>query len=152
MKLSARRTDRRHAMCLIFARDFQPDSPLDMDYYLERFAWEVADLGFSEPDYVKRIYDGVFDNLEKIDRIIQKTATDWDISRIDKVDLAVMRLAIFEILHEKDTPAAVAINEAVDIAKEFSSEESGKFVNGILEKIRKRAAAQADKKKASDES
>ncbi|MCL2235908.1 MAG: transcription antitermination factor NusB [Defluviitaleaceae bacterium] len=151
MKLPARRTDRKHTMCLIFARDFQQDAPLEMDYYLQEFSWEVADLGFSEPDYIKRIYNGVFNNLEKIDRIIQKTATDWDISRIDKVDLAVMRLAIFEILHEKDTPAAVAINEAVDIAKEFSGEEAGKFVNGILEKVRQRATSQATKKKAPHE-
>ncbi|MCL2855332.1 MAG: transcription antitermination factor NusB [Defluviitaleaceae bacterium] len=147
---AARRTDRRHALCLIFARDFQPDSPMDLDYYSEWLAWEVADLGFSEPDYVRRIYDGVFVNLEKIDRIINKTAVDWDLHRIDKIDLAIMRLAIFEILHEKDIEAAVAINEAVDIAKEFSGEEAGKFVNGILEGVRRKAAAQAERRKKSE--
>jgi len=123
-----------------------------MDYYERLFAGEVLGSGFSEPDYVQRVYEGVFANLEKIDRIISKTAVDWDLNRINKMDLAIMRLAIFEILHVKDVTAAVAINEAVDISKEFSDEDAGKFINGILEEIRKRVVAQAEKKKASNES
>lgn len=147
-----RKTDRRHALCLIFAREFQQEDPMTMDYYADFFAQEVAGLGFSEADYIQRVYDGVFANLEKIDRIIDKTAVDWDLDRISKMDLAIMRLAIFEILHEKDINAAVAINEAVEIAKEFSDDDAGKFINGILEKVRKKVVAQAKRKRATNES
>jgi N utilization substance protein B len=79
---------------------------------------------------------GVLDHREMIDEKIKSHTRNWDFHRIAAVDRNVMRLAIFEMLFREDIPPVVSINEAVDIAKKFSTEDSGKFVNGILDKIR----------------
>jgi len=79
---------------------------------------------------------GVLEHREELDERIKKYARNWDFHRIAAVDRNIMRLAIFEMFHREDIPPVVSINEAVDIAKKFSTHESGKFVNGILDQIR----------------
>ena len=86
---------------------------------------------FAEP-----LIRGVIQHRAELDERIKKFCKNWDFNRIAAVDRNVMRLAIFEMLHRDDIPPVVSINEAVDIAKKFSTEESGKFVNGILDKVR----------------
>ncbi len=86
---------------------------------------------FSEP-----LIRGVLEHREAIDEAIKKHAKNWDFHRIATVDRNIMRLAIYEMLYREDIPPVVSINEAVDIAKKFSTEDSGKFVNGILDKIK----------------
>ena len=86
---------------------------------------------FAEP-----LIKGVLQNRDAIDEHIKKHTKNWDFNRIAAVDRNVMRLAIYEMLHREDIPPVVSINEAVDIAKKFSTQDSGKFVNGILDKIR----------------
>ena len=137
-----RKSDRRHAFSIIFALSFSfyDDKPSEADvlnaisYYLDNFAIE----GASEIDYIKNAINGVFAKIEKIDNHIEKTAAAWDISRIAKADLAILRLAVYEIFYDKSIPSSVAINEAIDLAKEHSSDNSAPFVNGILSKIEKR--------------
>ncbi len=79
---------------------------------------------------------GVLEHRDAIDEKIKSHAKNWDFHRIAAVDRNIMRLAIYEMLHREDIPPVVSINEAVDIAKKFSTQDSGKFVNGILDKIR----------------
>ena len=79
---------------------------------------------------------GVIDHLPAIDTAIKKHALNWDLHRIAVVDRNIMRLAIYEMLYRDDIPPVVSINEAVDVAKKFSTEDSGKFVNGILDKVK----------------
>ena len=79
---------------------------------------------------------GVLQHRDVIDEHIKKHAKNWDFHRIAAVDRNIMRLAIYEMLHREDIPPVVSINEAVDIAKKFSTQDSGKFVNGILDKIK----------------
>jgi transcription antitermination protein NusB len=79
---------------------------------------------------------GVLEHLEKLDELIRKHALNWDLRRMAIVDRNVMRLAIYEMLYRDDIPPVVSINEAVDIAKRFSTEESGRFVNGILDRVK----------------
>lgn len=86
---------------------------------------------FSEP-----LIRGVLDNLSEIDNAIKKVALNWDIRRMAAVDRNILRLAVHEMLHRQDIPPVVSINEAVDIAKKFSTDDSGKFVNGLLDKIK----------------
>ena len=74
-------------------------------------------------------------SLKEIDEIIEEKATDWTIDRISKMDLPILRVAIFEIKHREDIPVGVSINEAVELAKKFSGEESGKFINGLLGQV-----------------
>ena len=78
----------------------------------------------------------MLEHRDAIDERIKKHCKNWDFHRIAAVDRNIMRLAIFEMLHREDIPPVVSINEAVDIAKKFSTEDSGKFVNGILDKVR----------------
>ena len=92
---------------------------------------EAAMRIFAEP-----LIRGTIEHREEADALIKKHAQNWDFHRIAAVDRNIMRLAVFEMLHREDIPPVVSINEAVDIAKKFSTEDSGKFVNGILDKIK----------------
>jgi N utilization substance protein B len=88
-------------------------------------------------NYLKEVFDSFLLNRDNIDDIIQKSSTSWDIKRIAKVDLSILRVAITEILYLSDIPDKVSINEAIDLAKKYGDENSYKFVNGLLGKIAK---------------
>jgi N utilization substance protein B len=82
------------------------------------------------------LIEGVVKHRVEIDALLQKYTLNWDLRRMAVVDRNVLRLATFEMLHRDDIPPVVSINEAVDIAKKFSTEDSGRFVNGILDRIK----------------
>jgi N utilization substance protein B len=86
--------------------------------------------------FARSLIDGTLAHLEAIDEHIRKHARNWAFERIAKVDLAILRIAIFELLYSQDTPPVVVINEAVNLAKTFSDADSKRFVNGILDKIK----------------
>ena len=92
-------------------------------------------------EFAEPLVRGVLEHREVIDERLQKLAANWDLHRMAGVDRNILRLAAFEMMHREDIPPVVAINEAVDIAKRFSTDESGRFVNGILDKL----AAQLDR-------
>ena len=94
-------------------------------------AEESAARVFAEP-----LIRGAIEHRNEIDEHIKKHAKNWELHRMAAVDRNVLRLAIYEMLHRDDIPPVVSINEAVDIAKKFSTQDSGKFVNGILDKIK----------------
>jgi len=126
----SRKSDRQHAFCLIFWRDFNEgsDEADTFEYYMENFAEEAA----SEPDFILGEVRGVYANLDTIDDHIAKALAAWDISRISKVDLSIMRLAVYEILFDNSIGCGISINEAVELAKTFSTEDGGKYINGVL--------------------
>jgi transcription antitermination factor NusB len=78
---------------------------------------------------------GTVENLAEIDRIIAAYSKDWQLDRLARVDRNIMRLAVYEILYREDIPAGVSVNEAVELAKIFGGEDSGRFVNGILGRV-----------------
>lgn len=86
--------------------------------------------------FADELIRGVIAHREELDDIIRKFARNWDLHRMATVDRNVMRLAIYEMMHRDDIPPVVSINEAVDISKKFSTGDSGKFVNGILDKVK----------------
>lgn len=90
--------------------------------------------GMEDIDFPKRILKGVIKNLPIIDKIIEKCAPQWPLSQINIIDRNVLRIGIYELLYadKKEVPPKVAINEAIELAKNFSGETSGKFVNGVL--------------------
>jgi transcription antitermination protein NusB len=92
---------------------------------------EAAIRLFADP-----LIRGALEHRDESDALIKKHAKNWELHRIAAVDRNVLRLAIYEMLHRDDIPPVVSINEAVDIAKKFSTQDSGKFVNGILDKIK----------------
>jgi N utilization substance protein B len=92
---------------------------------------ETAMREFADP-----LIRGALEHRDELDEIIKKHAKNWDLHRMAAVDRNILRLAIYEMLHREDIPPVVSINEAVDIAKKFSTQDSGKFVNGILDKVK----------------
>jgi N utilization substance protein B len=85
--------------------------------------------------FAKPLIKGTLENIEKIDHLIQQAMDNWDLKRLAVVDRNAIRLAVYEFLYREDIPWVVSINEAVDIVKKFSTDDSGRFVNGILDKI-----------------
>lgn len=88
-------------------------------------------------EYARRLVDGVVANRDAIDALLAVAAQNWDLSRMAVIDRNVLRLGCYEMLHEPDVPTKVAINESIELGKRFSTEQSGAFVNGILDRIRK---------------
>lgn len=98
--------------------------------------WNEQCVEADVKEFSNRIINKVIEQKKEIDKLIVSYTTNWDISRIAVVDRNVLRVAISELLYMDDIPPIVSINEAVDIAKKYGTSESGKFVNGILDKIR----------------
>lgn len=100
--------------------------------------------GAADRAYITRVLDGVVNHLDELDREIEAASRDWRVERMPRVDLTILRLATWEILHEEDVPGSVAINEAVELASRYSEPASGRFINGVLGTIlRRKEAAQA---------
>ena len=100
--------------------------------------------GEADRAYITRVLDGVVNHLAELDGDIEAASRDWRVERMPRVDLTILRLATWEILHEEDVPGSVAINEAVELASRYSEPASGRFINGVLGTIlRKKEAAQA---------
>lgn len=86
-------------------------------------------------EYADQVLRGVADELTAVDEAIRKASTNWRLERMARVDRNVLRLGTFELLHEVDVPRAVILDEAVELAKKFGSEDSGAFVNGVLDRV-----------------
>lgn len=131
--MSARRDNRAIAMQFLFQFSMNPPEDLSLD--LERFfaAQEKKREKFS---FAEDLIHGVLENLEEIDTVIRSYTRNWDFSRIAKVDLAILRLAIYEMLYRKDIPPVVSINEAIDLSKVYSIPDAKRFINGILDQFK----------------
>jgi N utilization substance protein B len=131
--MATRRLSREFAVQLLYQIDLNPE-PLDTAF--AEF-WSERPCDPKTREFAETLARGVADNLETLDGLIQEHATNWDIRRITTVDRNVLRVALYEMLHCPDIPPVVSINEAVDIAKKFGTEESGRFLNGILDSVMK---------------
>lgn len=129
--MSNRHLARTIALQTLFVWDFNGKNNAEVDKLVaenfENFAPQFNDGGF-----VKEILDGVFGRLAEIDAYICKYATEWPLEQITVVDRNVLRIGIYELLFCSNIPPRVAINEAIEVAKTFGSDSSGKFVNGVL--------------------
>lgn len=123
----ARAEARVAAMQLIYARMLGGEGG-------ERTLVEL--LGFSpsgdDIDYIGDVVDGADTRQDALDACIERYLVNWTLDRLARVDLAILRLAVYEILHREDVPSAVAVNEAVELSHTFSTEEAGGFINGVL--------------------
>ena len=119
---------------LLFRVEF--NSLEDMSEQEELFT-TTGDLEFSkaDADYIRDKYEKIADKLEEIDKAINEKAVGWETSRMAKVDLTIIRLAVYEIKFDESVPTGVAINEAVELAKKFGQDGSPAFVNGVLAKF-----------------
>ncbi len=127
-----RREEREQAFILLFEKSFNEDVAVS-----ELYEMAVENEIIAESDFAKNLALKVMDNLGTIDASIEKHSVKWKMNRISKVALAVMRLAICEILFYDDIPVGVSINEAVELCKKYASKDDYSFVNGILSTIAK---------------
>ena len=130
----SRRELREQNFKLIFRVEFNDREEMSEQ---ERYFFEDDDLTADEKDaaYISQKSGCIIEKLDEIDAMINKQAKGWTTGRMGKVDLTILRLAVYEIAFDEDVPAGVAINEAVELAKRFGQEESSGFVNGVLAKF-----------------
>ena len=148
----SRRTARRLALDVLYEAEIRDDLPLEAWASRSANGWivpsedETADPSAPEKEpesaaieYARVLVAGVQDHAADIDALIARYADHWTIQRMPVVDRNVLRVALFELLWRTDVPVPVAINEAVELAKALSTEESGRFVNGLLGRIAEQA-------------
>jgi transcription antitermination protein NusB len=128
LKTDPRHAARELALSSIFCWLFSEQS----DFAALETSKELLELDEEEHELVKDLVSGVKSNIDKIDKIIEDSAPEWPLEKISKVDLVILRVAIYEIIFGKKTPVKVAIDEAVELAKEFGNDTSPKFINGVL--------------------
>ncbi len=140
-----RRASREAAMKLLYQLEIQKD---DRNEQIDAVL-EDESLTGSDKKYIRSVVDGVSGKIELLDNIIEKYAMGWKISRMSKVDLSVLRIGIYEILYREDIPYSVSVNEAVELAKKYSNEDAGAFVNGLLAKVTKEDGKENESEKES---
>lgn len=132
-KRMSRREIREQIFKLLFRVEFYEES--DMPEQLSLFFEELDQREEKDTAYIQKKYEGIMAHLTEIDAMINEVAKGWKTSRMGKVDLTLIRLATYELKFEEDIPTGVAINEAVELAKAYGTDDSASFVNGILAKL-----------------
>lgn len=131
---------REQAFIIVFEKEFNKDSTVD----------EIAEVAkeaevFNADKFAKKLSEAVFADIESLDKIIvENLRAGWRISRISKVALAILRMAICEMTKFDDVPVSVSINEAVELAKKYAPESDSRFVNGLLSSVAKKIKAEAE--------
>jgi len=131
--MASRHLSRSIAMQSLYEWDFNGKSPEVLEKIVERNLEEFGP-GLEDKEFVWQLISGVVSHLDEIDEIITKAAPEWPLDQITIVDRNVLRLGLFELMYENkdEVPPKVAINEAIELAKSFGGESSGKFINGVL--------------------
>ena len=137
----SRRVSRRHSFIVTYQLEFygEPDISQVFELYTEEFVLteNAANLSTADSDFIKGQIYGIRENLEFIDAAISRYITGWSIARIAKIDLAILRLAVFELAFMPDIPTRVCINEAVELAKKYGDDNAPAFINGLLASVQK---------------
>ena len=129
--MGKRRRARELAIKVLFHMEFTPGEPEGVFYLIcENFGSSESIRSFS-----RQLVLGVCENREELDSLIRQSSQHWRLERMSRVDRSILRLGVFEILFMKDIPPKVSIDEAVDLGKKYGTEESGAFINGILDNI-----------------
>ena len=126
---------REHVFKMLFQIEFNDSA--DMPDHVRNYFETLEDAREQDKDYIQRKYEAVASCVEEIDGLLNDAAKGWKTSRMSKVDLTILRLAVYEMKWDDDVPEGVAINEAVELAKRFGGDSSSSFVNGILGKLAK---------------
>jgi N utilization substance protein B len=126
-----RRKSRETAMKFIYQTEINKDD------WQAQISETVSDTKLSDNDasFTKELIFGVKENIEEIDKKIKEFSKGWKIDRIPKIDLAILRVSIYEICYNDDIPFNVSVNEAIELSKKYSTAESGTFINGVLSRL-----------------
>lgn len=128
-----RRELREQVFLMLFRVEFHDAT--EMDEQVELYKEQLEDCSEKDSAYILEKYKNIVEKLDEIDVSIGEVSTGWKVSRMAKVDLALIRLAVYEMKYEEDVPVKVAINEAIELAKQYGSDDSPAFVNGVLAKL-----------------
>lgn len=131
--MTNRRQSREFVFRLLFESGFHTDDELQSMYQTALDEAEIA-----ENDYIKTVFSGVMEKRFQIDEIIMRHAIGWKVDRIARVTLAVLRLAVYEILYMPDIPFNISINEALELTKRYDEDSARTFVNGVLDAVAKK--------------
>ncbi len=137
--MAGRRKGRIIAFQALYAWDVSHrplDELLEFDWVEQSKRDKLGEEGLLFP---RLIISGTIENIDEIDTQIRNNLDSWDFNRLNRVDLAIIRISVYSLLYQKDMPPSIVIDEAVDICKEFGSDESYRFVNAILDSIRKKS-------------
>ena len=131
--MASRHLSRSVAMQSLYEWDFRGRKKKDLSEIVEKNIKEFA-AGVEDPSFIHNLIDGVMKHIKDLDKIIEKAAPQWPLEQIAIVDRNVLRLGLYELLfgNREEVPPKVAINEAIELAKSFGGDSSGKFVNGVL--------------------
>jgi N utilization substance protein B len=133
--LRKRRKSREFALQVLFQLDItKQDTIRTLDQFQEHFS-----TGGERDSFLEHLVLGVLEHIQEIDRLIERYSENWRLDRMSIIDRNILRLAIFELLYCEEIPPKVTLNEAIDLGKRFGSEDSGSFINGILDRIQNEA-------------
>ena len=126
---------REHVFRMLFRIEFNSEEEMKEQegFYFE----ELEEATGKDQDYILHKYRAIVEKKEEIDALLNQVTEGWKTSRMNRVDLPILRLATYEVKWDEDVPTGVAINEAVELAKKYSSDDGPSFVNGILAKVAK---------------
>jgi len=130
--MGTRRRAREMALQILYGLDINPGDPETACGDLD--GW--SDLEADSRDFVSDLVQGAWDRRSEIDQVIADASIKWDVGRMAVVDRNLLRLATYEMMAHRDTPARVVLNEAIEMAKNYGGEESGNFINGVLDRIK----------------
>lgn len=139
--MTSRTRGREYALQVLYEVDSSGKDPVEaLETYWVNFETTGRPAGSPEPDpaikaFARQLVEGVTRNAGEIDALIERCSLNWRLDRMPRVDRNVLRLACYELLHSTDVPTKVVINEAIELGKRYGTEESGAFVNGILDKV-----------------
>lgn len=128
-----RRELREHIFKMLFQIEF--NKPEDMPGHLVLYFEMLPEASEEDKAYIQSKYQAATEKTDEIDKLLNEKTTGWKTGRMNKVDLTILRLAVYEMKFDEDVPQGVAINEAVELAKKFSGQEGASFVNGVLARL-----------------
>jgi len=148
--MASRRKGRILAFQALFSWDtlFRQTGDASIPEGLLDFSWDDGDAPLDEKSaaFPRLLVSGTVTHIAGIDSMIQKHLENWDLSRLNKVDLAVLRMSVYTLMFQSETPPSVVIDEAVEISREFGADDSYRFVNGVLDSVRKTLSGEASSK------
>lgn len=128
-----RRELRERIFEILFRVEFMNED--DMKEQMDLFFEDLAEAKPSDADYIRNKYMAIREKMDQIDIMIDEKSTGWKTNRMGKVELTILRLAVYEMFFDEDVPATVAINEAVELSKKFGGDDTPAFINGVLAKL-----------------
>ena len=129
----SRRELREQIFKMLFRIEFHEG--MEMEEQMQLFLEEEEEISKEDSEYIRNKYENIVEHLEEIDASVNEKAKGWKTCRMAKVELSLIRLAVYEIQYDEDIPAGVAINEAVELAKKYGADSSPAFINGVLAKF-----------------